>query len=353
MKVAPLIAEVKKHTDIEYKLIHTWQHFDKNMSDTFFEDLWLPYPDINLNIHGGTVSTQIWRIMIEFDAVVQQESPDYVLVVWDVNSTVACAIVAKQNGIKVIHVESWLRSFDQNMPEEINRILTDKISDLLFVTEESGIQNLKNEGITSWAFLLGNVMIDSLYTNIEKISQANAYSTFGLEKNGYCSITLHRPSNVDTKENLEKYLRYFNEIAEYIPLFLTLHPRTNHNIEKFELGHYLQNPRITTAWPMGYIDFINIVMNSAFILTDSGWVQEESTYLKVPCLTMRKNTERPITCDVGSNTLLWDDFEQITAHIKSILAWTYKQGQIPSMWDGKAAERIVEVILRYFHSTWK
>ncbi len=353
MKVAPIISEIKKNKAIEYKLIHTWQHFDKNMSDSFFEDLWLPYPDINLNIHGWSVSEQIWRVMIEFDKILQDEKPDYVLVVWDVNSTVACAITAKQNWIKVIHVESWLRSFDQKMPEEINRILTDRISDFLFITENSWIVNLTNEWIIHWVHLVWHVMIDCLIQNLSKIDSKNTITEFWLEKWNYCLITLHRPSNVDTKEDLEKYLTYFNKIAQKITLFLPLHPRTKNNIEKFGLSDYLHNDRIVVTWPLWYTDFIHLVKNSKFVLTDSWWIQEESTYLQIPCLTMRQNTERPVTCEIGSNTLVWDDFDAIDWYIDTILAWTYKQSQIPPLRDGKAAERIVAILLEDYAASWK
>lgn len=353
MKVAPIISEVKKNKDIEYKLIHTWQHFDKNMSDSFFEDLWLPYPDINLNIHWWSVSEQIWRVMIEFDKILQDERPDYVLVVWDVNSTVACAITAKQNGIKVVHVESWLRSFDQKMPEEINRILTDRISDFLFITENSWIVNLQNEWITNGVHLVWHVMIDCLIHNLSKIDAKNTISEFWLEQWKYCLITLHRPSNVDTKEDLEKYLKYFNKISEKIRLFLPLHPRTKNNIEKFGLSDYLNNERIVVTWPLGYSDFINLVKNSKFVLTDSWWIQEESTYLGIPCLTMRQNTERPVTCDIWSNTLVWDDFESVDWYIDNILGWTYKKSQIPPLRDGKAAERIIALLLQDYTASWK
>jgi len=353
MKVAPIIEEIKKHKEIEYKLIHTWQHFDKNMSDSFFEELWLPYPDINLNIHGWSVSEQIGRVMIEFDWFLQKEKPDYVLVVWDVNSTIACALTTKHNRIKLVHVESWLRSFDQSMPEEINRIVTDRISDFLFVTEKSWVINLEKEGIIKWVYFVWHVMIDCLINNLSKIDLKNSFDSFWLKKWEYCLITLHRPSNVDTKESLEKYLKYFKDISNKIVLFLPLHPRTKNNIEKFWLSDYLENKNIIYTGPLWYTDFINLVKNCKLILTDSGGIQEESTYLQIPCLTMRENTERPITCDMGSNTLVNDNFKIIDQHIDDILNWEYKKWEIPELRDGNAAKRIIDALLTDYMTSWR
>lgn len=345
MKVAPIISEFKKYSFIEYKLIHTWQHFDKNMSDTFFEDLWLPYPDINLNINWWSVSDQIWKIMINFDIVIKNELPDFVLVVWDVNSTIACSIVSKQNWVKLIHIESWLRSFDEKMPEEINRILTDRISDFLFVTEKSWINNLKNEWIEKWVYLVWNVMIDSLINNLEKINQKNTYLKLNLEKDNYWIITIHRPSNVDQKENLEYMLKYFVNLSNKIKLVLPLHPRTKANIEKFWFLSYLDSKNIIVTEPLAYTNFINLLMNSKFILTDSWWAQEESTFLHIPCLTMRYNTERPITCEIWTSELVWNDFTKIDFFINQIMNWTYKKWKIPDFWDWKASNRILKVLL--------
>jgi len=345
MKIAPIIKEIEKNTNIEYKLIHTGQHFDKNMSDTFFDDLWIPMPDINLNISWGSVSSQIWEIMIAFDKVILQEKPDYILVVGDVNSTVACAIVAKQNWIKIIHIEAGLRSFDQTMPEEINRILTDRISDLLFVTEQSWIDNLKNEWITNWVHLVGNVMIDSLINNLEKIKLQNTYKKYNLEKDNYWLITIHRPSNVDTKEKLTNILNFFNKISKNIKLIIPMHPRTRKNIENFNLFSIINNnDNLIIIEPAWYIDFINLLSNSKFILSDSWGIQEESTYLWIPCLTMRENTERPITCDIWTSTLVGNDFELIEEKIGEILKWDYKKWSVPELWEGKSSERILELI---------
>ncbi len=345
MKVAPIIKEFNKYNNIEYKLIHTWQHFDKNMSDNFFVDLWLPYPDINLNINWWSVSSQIWKIMIEFDLILKYELPDYVLVVWDVNSTIACSITAKQNWVKVIHIEAWLRSFDQKMPEEINRILTDRISDLLFVTEDSWIINLNSEWINKWVHLVWNVMIDSLLSNKDKIAKKDTYLKLNLQRSNYWLVTIHRPSNVDKKDTLEQILKYFQILSKKIKLVLPIHPRTKLNIEKYSLGNYLKNDNIIISDPLPYIDFLNLIQNSKFILTDSWWIQEESTFLQIPCLTMRENTERPITCEIWTNELVWNDFSKIDFFINQIIDWLYKKGKIPELWDWKASERIVNIIL--------
>lgn len=345
MKIAPIIKQINNSQAVDYKLVHTGQHFDKNMSDTFFKDLGIPSPDINLNISWWSVSSQIWKIMIAFDEVILAEKPDYILVVWDVNSTVACAIVAKQNGIKIIHVEAGLRSFDNTMPEEINRILTDRISDLLFVTEQSWIKNLKNEWITKWVHLVWNVMIDSLVNNLDKIKKQETYKKYNLEENNYWLITIHRPSNVDSKEKLVNILAFFNKISNSIKLIIPLHPRTRKNIELFGLMDMINtNKNIIIIEPVWYLDFINLLSNSKFILSDSGWVQEESTFLWVPCLTMRKNTERPVTCEKWTSTLVGNDFDFIEEKIWEILDWKYKEWSVPEMWDGNSSMRILKLL---------
>lgn len=347
MKIAPIIRAIEKYpNDIQYELVHTGQHFDKNMSDAFFEDLWLPYPDVNLNINWGSVSEQIGKVMIAFDVVIKEKKPDFLLVVWDVNATIACAVVAKQNGVKVVHVESGLRSFDMWMPEEINRIITDRISDYLFVTEESWLKNLSHEWIHEGVFLVWNVMIDSLANNLDTIKVRKTHESLGREIDKFGLVTMHRPSNTDNRETLERLLIYIQKVSLTIPLIFPLHPRTKANIEKFGFFHYLELSRITTTPPLGYIDFINLLMHSRFILTDSGWVQEEATFLQIPCLTMRENTERPVTCTIGSNTLVGNDFDMADKLIDDIMKWEYKKWAIPDLWDGKAAERIVDILLQ-------
>lgn len=353
MKVAPIIAYIEKHTSIEYVLLHTWQHFDKSMSENIFHDLWLPEPHINLNIHGGTSCEQIGRIMIEFDKVVKEELPDYVLVVWDVNSTFACAVTAKHNGIKVIHVEAGLRSRDMTMPEEINRILTDSITDLYFVTEDEAVDNLKSEWKEEQVHLVGNVMIDCLISQLPAIDKRQTLADLWVSPKKYALVTLHRPSNVDTAENLVKYLSYFTELADRLPIVISLHPRTVWAIEKFQLQSYLDHPSIVQTGPQWYLDFIHLVKNSVFVLTDSGGVQEETTYLQIPCLTMRENTERPVTCILGSNILVGSDFDTITTHIDSILNGSYKKWVIPPLRDDQTSARIITKVLEDYASTWE
>jgi UDP-N-acetylglucosamine 2-epimerase (non-hydrolysing) len=353
MKVAPLIAEIQKRPDIVFTLIHTGQHFDEKMSDTFFNELWLPTPDYNLNVHGGSVPEQIGKVMIAYNQLIQEKGkPDYTLVVGDVNATVACAITAKQLGIRVVHVEAWLRSFDHTMPEEINRILTDSIADVLFVTEESGMNNLKNEWNKARIELVGNVMIDCLAMHHPKIQAQSTLDNYQLTPKQYAVVTLHRPANVDTKEQLEKYLNFLTQAASHHPLILPLHPRTSNNIERFWLTGFLTHPHMIFTGPLGYFQFMHLIEQSKFVLTDSGGVQEETTYLWIPCLTMRSSTERPITHTHGTNTLVGDDFETIHALIQDIVTWVYKRGTLPPLWDGKAAERIVHILLNDFHA-WK
>ncbi len=347
MKIAPIIREFQRHSDsITFKLIHTGQHFDKNMSETFFTDLGIPTPDINLDIHGGSVSDQIGKVMIALDVVVKEEKPDYMLVVWDVNATVAGSLTAKHNNVKVIHVEAGLRSWDMNMPEEINRILTDRISDFLFITEESGVENLEKEWITEWVHLVGNVMIDTLAYQRPMIDAKTTAKDMWLLWKDYALLTIHRPVNVDTQDALENLMRNLREISEKITLVFPLHPRTRTNIEKYWLGDIFDTPRIITTEPLGYLDFMNLLTHAKCILTDSGGVQEESTYLQIPCLTMRESTERPITFEIGSNTMVGSDFAKIQTCLDDILKGAYKKWAIPPYWDGKAAKRIVDVILK-------
>ena len=356
MKVAPIIATIKKRVDVSFALIHTWQHFDQQMSDAFFTDLWLPFPDYNLNIHGGLVPEQIGKVMVAYTQLLQEVTrPDYVVVVGDVNATVACAITAKQLGIRVVHIESWLRSFDSTMPEEINRILTDSISDLLFVTEESGVTNLANEGNITWVELVGNVMIDCLIMHHDKIKQQSVVAEYCLTPKKYAVVTLHRPANVDTPDQLEKYLEFLVQVAQKQQLILPLHPRTRNNIERFWLTKYLDTPQMTFVPPLGYFAFLHLVEHSSFVLTDSGGVQEETTYLGIPCLTMRASTERPITCTIWSNTLVGDDFQRIHTLIDDILAGSYKLWQKPPLRDGATAERIISSLLADYQTAraWK
>jgi UDP-N-acetylglucosamine 2-epimerase (non-hydrolysing) len=333
MKMAPIMKEMKKHSELDVVLVHTGQHYDKNMSDSFFEELDIPKPDYNLGVGSGSHTEQTANIMIEFEKVCLKEKPNLVVVVGDVNSTIACALVAKKLHIKVAHVESGLRSFDWDMPEEINRVLTDRISDYLFVTEQSGIDNLHNEGVSDdKIFFVGNVMIDSLINNLSK--KTDIITRLGLSE--YCLVTMHRPSNVDTKEKLTYILDILNNVP--FKIVWPIHPRTLKNIENFRLQNMIKDHIILE--PTGYLDFITLVSNCKLVLTDSGGIQEETTYLGIPCITMRENTERPSTITLGTNQLL-NDKEKI---LNAINGLHLRKHTIPPLWDGKAAERIVKVI---------
>jgi UDP-N-acetylglucosamine 2-epimerase (non-hydrolysing) len=334
IKIAPIHKAFKKYPDkVAHKICHTGQHFDENMSKIFFEDLELPKPDFYLGVGSGSHAVQTARIMIEFEKVLENEKPDLIIVPGDVNSTMACSIVASKIGIKIGHVEAGLRSFDREMPEEINRIVTDVLSDFLFVTEKSGLKNLKNEGIdSSKIYFVGNTMIDSL----------------NLESYGYILVTFHRPSNVDEKVSLSNLLLLLNTLAEKRFVVFPIHPRTRINIEKFKLNHTIHS-NILLLDPVGYIDFLCLAKNAELVITDSGGIQEETTYLEVQCITVRKNTERPVTVEIGTNHLVGTDFKKVEETAMSVLDGNIKKGIIPELWDGKAAERIVNIILNKKH----
>jgi UDP-N-acetylglucosamine 2-epimerase (non-hydrolysing) len=347
MKIAPLVEEFKKHK-VEHVLVHTGQHYDTKMSKLFFDDLRLPKPDIDLGIGSGNYAEQVGNILIQLEAVLKKKNPDLVVVVGDVNSTFAAALAAKQLGIKVAHVESGLRSFDLDMPEEINRILTDKISDFLFTTEESGNENLLKEGINKdKIFFVGNVMIDSLLKHKEKSDDSKILEKFNIEEKNYCTLTLHRPSNVDTKEGFDNILSILEIIQEKIKIVFPMHPRTKKNLEKFGFGNRLNKMKnLIITEPVGYLDFLCLMANSKFMLTDSGGIQEETTVLGVPCITLRKNTERPVTVEQGTNLLVSVDKDEVIVKAIEIIENKIDvQGKIPKLWDGKAAERIVKVLL--------
>ncbi|TKJ24122.1 MAG: UDP-N-acetylglucosamine 2-epimerase (non-hydrolyzing) [Promethearchaeota archaeon Loki_b32] len=344
MKIAPLIKEFKKEK-IKFKLIHTGQHYDYNMSKVFFDDLGIPEPDIHLNIGSASHAVQTAKILIEFEKVLVREKVSLVVVVGDVNSTLACALVAKKLHIKVAHIEAGLRSFNMEMPEEINRLLTDQISDFLFTTEKSAVINLKREGISSdKIFFVGNIMIDVLIMNLEKAKELNLLDKYNLKKNDYALITLHRPSNVDTKENLEKMLNILNFLQEKIKVFFPIHPRTKKNLEKFDLEKNIKDLNIVLSHPIGYLEFLNLMTNSKLILTDSGGIQEEASYLKIPVLTARMGTERPVTVEEGTNTIIGRDIDKAKRHIEEIFTSKYKNGKNIEYWDGRASKRIVKVL---------
>lgn len=358
MKMAPIHKQLLKHkSKVVHKIVHTGQHYDKKMSDVFFKELELPKPDIYLGVGSKSHAEQKAHIMIEFEKVLLKEKPDLVLVYGDVNSTIAASLVSskilnsKGKTIPVAHIESGLRSFDRTMPEEINRMVTDVISDYLFVTEPSGVKNLKHEGIqNSKIYFVGNTMIDSLIFYMKKIMRSVILSELCISKNNFALITLHRPSNVDVKNNLKKILRIFKNINKENPgldIVFSVHPRTIKMLDKFKLKSFFEEiNNLIIAEPFGYFDFLNLISNSKFILTDSGGIQEETTYLKIPCITLRSNTERPITVKTGTNIICGLDEKLITGIIKKIESGKFKKGKIPELWDGKAAERIVNALLK-------
>jgi UDP-N-acetylglucosamine 2-epimerase (non-hydrolysing) len=348
MKIAPLMKAYAKCDSIEPLLVHTGQHYDENMSDLFFRQLGIPEPDLNLEVGSASHAVQTAEIMKAFEPVVLGHKPDAVLVVGDVNSTIACGTVAVKLGVKLIHVEAGLRSFDRSMPEEINRLITDAISDVLFCTEQSGVDNLRREGVPEKKIhFVGNVMIDTLLHHRAKADQSTILDTLALSDRGYAVITLHRPANVDNRENLEGLIGALERIQTDLTVVFPVHPRTRAKFEEFGMLSRLaamSNLRILD--PIGYLDFLKLIASAKFVLTDSGGIQEETTILKVPCLTLRDNTERPITLEIGSNRLVGSDPSKIIAAYREIMANESVDSKTPPLWDGRAAERIVEVLLR-------
>ncbi|MBC8383289.1 MAG: UDP-N-acetylglucosamine 2-epimerase (non-hydrolyzing) [Candidatus Cloacimonetes bacterium] len=352
MKVGPVYFELKKHSRYTPLLIHTGQHYDKNLSEIFFTQLGFPKPDVYLGVGSGTHGVQTAKIMIAFEQFLLQEKPDLVLVAGDVNSTVACAIDAVKLHIPVAHLEAGLRSYDRRMPEEINRIQTDCISSMLLTPSQDADENLIREGISKdKIFLVGNAMIDSLMQHEKKAELSTKMNDLGLKKHSYALITLHRPSNVDDRENLEIILDAFAEIAEKIPLVFPMHPRTRKQLAVLDLeekANAIANLKIIE--PIGYLDFLKLEKYAKFVLTDSGGIQEETTVLQVPCLTLRENTERPITIELGTNQLVELDRDVIIQKVNTILNGHYKKGSIPPLWDGHTAERIVQVMDKFNYS---
>ena len=353
MKIAPIM-RVLNHpqSGLSGKLVHTGQHYDATMKTTFFEQLHIPQPDIDLEVGSGTHATQTADIMKRFEPVLDEQRPHAVLVVGDVNSTIACALVAVKKGIPVIHVEAGLRSGDRTMPEEINRVLTDQISELLFTTEKSAADNLLREGINpDCIHFAGNVMIDTLRYNLAQAIPAMA-TTSGLKKNGtrvdltkgYGLVTLHRPANVDHPEVLQSLLSVLADISRDIPLVFPVHPRTRQRIIDAGLEPMIASSALHMTGPLGYLEMLGMMKDARLVLTDSGGIQEETTALGVPCVTLRENTERPITVEQGTNTIVGTDPQAIHACVADILRTGGKSGCIPELWDGQAAERIVETI---------
>ncbi len=347
MKMAPIVAAFKE-IGLPVLLVHTGQHYDAAMNDRLFADLRMPQPDLNLEVGSGTHAVQTAEIMRRFEPVVDEHKPSAVLVVGDVNSTLACSLVATKKGIPVVHVEAGLRSYDRAMPEEINRILTDQLSDILYTTERSALGNLQREGIpSSRVEFVGNVMIDSLLANREfAVPPTETLRRGGMDgalldhPKGFGVVTLHRPSNVDDPENLKALLMTLREVSEKLPLVFALHPRTKNNADRFGLGECFAAPGFICLPPQGYLEMLGLMAGATVVLTDSGGIQEETTALAVPCITLRENTERPITIEQGTNTLAGVDRGVIIAAVDEILAGGGKRGRTPEYWDGQAATRI-------------
>ena len=352
MKMAPIIEAMNKYPDqIQHLLVHTGQHYDEKMSQSFFVDLGMPKPDINLEVGSGSHAEQTARIMVEFEKVCIQEKPDLVIVVGDVNSTMACTITAKKLGIKVAHVEAGLRSRDMSMPEEINRLCTDVLCDFLFTTDHFADENLAAEGVhAEKVFFVGNVMIDTLMKHREMAAKSAFGEKLGLLPGAYATLTMHRPGNVDDKQTLLGILEALNQISQQLPIVFPIHPRTKKMAKQFGLSHFFNDgDKIEGIWitePLGYLEFLNLNMNVKLVLTDSGGLQEETTVLGVPCVTMRPNTERPITCEVGSNVMVGNSNEKILQEAFRILDGDDIQQGIPPKWDGKSAQRIVEILIQ-------
>lgn len=346
MKVAPIKKAFQKYSSkVKHLVCHTGQHYDKKMSKVFFEDLEMPQPDFYLGVGSGSHAEQTANVMVEFEKVLLAEKPELIIVVGDVNSTVACSLVASKLNINVAHVEAGLRSFDRTMPEEINRLLTDAISDHLFVSEKSGLINLKNEGIAEdKVHFVGNVMIDSLMYYLSKSEQSTILKTHNLIPSKYILVTLHRPSNVDSNDFLKDLMQLFESVSSERQIIFPVHPRTKKNL--LEAGYNNDHSKnIILTEPIGYIDFLSLTKNAELIITDSGGIQEESTYLGVQCLTVRNNTERPITVEIGTNQLIGTDLKNVEKAAKEILTGNIKKGNIPELWDGRAAERITDILV--------
>lgn len=348
MKVAPIMEAMTSINRFEPILIHTGQHYDANMSQVFFEDLDLPQPDIYLGIGSSSHAVQTAKIMMAFEPILERHRPDLVLVVGDVNSTLACTLVASKLHIPVAHVEAGLRSFNRYMPEEINRIVTDALSQYLFTTDRQANENLKREGIVSEKiYFVGNVMIDTLLKHRQRALKSDVLNQFGLSPDQYALLTLHRPSNVDNREILGTLLQALGQLSERIPILFPAHPRTRKRFQEFNLENQLdQYPNLLSTQPLGYLDFLNAMANAKFIMSDSGGIQEEATALGIPCLTLRKETERPITVTEGTNLVIGNDPDRLSRESERILAGQGKAGRVPELWDGQAAQRIIQVLVR-------
>jgi UDP-N-acetylglucosamine 2-epimerase (non-hydrolysing) len=371
MKVAPIIKAARAHNaqsrngdcQFDCHLVHTGQHYDQKMSDVFFQELSIPAPDFNLGVGSGSHAVQTAQIMTAFEPVLltafgnpqpstinpQPCRPDWVVVVGDVNSTMACTLVCSKLGIKVAHVEAGLRSFDRTMPEEVNRIVTDALADLLLTPSADADENLKREGIPADKIsLVGNVMIDTLIANLAKVRQNPILQELGLAKKSFAYVTLHRPSNVDYRESLSAIISELKSLAAKLPVVFPIHPRTRQRLTDFGLApslHHPTTPSLRFLDPIGYLDSLALTRAARLVLTDSGGLQEESTFFRTPCLTLRPNTERPVTVTLGSNRLT--DAQRLSEDIDKVLSGAVETGQVPPLWDGKAAERIIQALAQH------
>jgi UDP-N-acetylglucosamine 2-epimerase (non-hydrolysing) len=346
MKVAPVVHALSEAGTAETLLVHTGQHYDANMSRLFFDELGIPEPDVNLEVGSGTHAAQTAEVMKRLEPVCVEHRPDWVIVVGDVNSTMAGALVATKLGIRVAHVEAGLRSFDRSMPEEINRVVTDCVSDVLLATEPSGVENLRREGVTDGkVHLVGNVMVDTLLRHRAKADESNVLNSLGLKSKCFALVTLHRPSNVDDPNVMTGILDALQQVGTDMPVVFPAHPRTTGNLRSLNLlSRVEQDKTLRMIQPLGYLDFVKLMAEAAVVLTDSGGIQEETTVLGVPCLTLRENTERPITVTQGTNRLTGSDPRAILAGYRAARDNPQRDAQIPDLWDGHAAERIVKVL---------
>ena len=354
MKMAPLVRELQAR-GISQTLLHTGQHYDANMSKVFFDDLGMPEPDIYMGIGSGSHAEQTARVMIEFEKICANERPDLVVVVGDVNSTLACSIVAAKAWIPVAHVESGLRSFDLHMPEEINRMVTDRLAEILLTPSADGDENLLREGVPpARIHRVGNIMIDSLFANLDRARSSDVLDRLSLEQRGYGVLTLHRPSNVDDPETLLRILKAVHGVSESLPIVFSCHPRTASRLENLDgYAAVRDTGAVRLLGPLGYLDFLRLVSESRLVLTDSGGLQEETTALKIPCLTIRENTERPITITEGTNVLVGSDPDLIRSETVRALACDERESRVPDLWDGHTAARIVDVFEQWWNARAK